>query len=87
MASNANLLILHEHAHLFTSSTETPQINEKTKLAQLPDLRTLTMAYVGDPANVLDDMLVTFPRLGHKILASCLPVYASSVGTSKGVRM
>lgn len=32
---------------------------------QLPKLRPLTVAYVGDSANILHDMLVSFPRLGH----------------------
>lgn len=33
----------------------------------VPPLRPLTIAYVGDSANVLHDMLVTYPRLGHKL--------------------
>ena len=36
----ANLLTLHEYVRLFTPSTEMPQINEKTKVVQLP-----TVAY------------------------------------------
>nr|GAT53038.1 ornighine carbamoyltransferase [Mycena chlorophos] len=42
---------------------------QKTKRphAELPPLRPLTIAYVGDSANVLHDMLVTFPRFGHKM--------------------
>lgn len=71
----ADLLTLHEHANLFNPSMERPQINEKTKLAQLPELRPLTIAYVGDPANVLNDMLVTFPRLGHKMRIASPPAY------------
>ncbi|KAJ7068553.1 Aspartate/ornithine carbamoyltransferase [Mycena amicta] len=34
---------------------------------ELPALRPLTIAYVGDSANVLHDMLVTFPRFGHSM--------------------
>ena len=34
---------------------------------QLRRLRPLTVAYVGDSANVLHDMLVTYPRLGHQL--------------------
>lgn len=30
-------------------------------------LRPLTVAYVGDSANVLHDMLATYPRLGHEL--------------------
>ncbi|KXN89541.1 Ornithine carbamoyltransferase, mitochondrial [Leucoagaricus sp. SymC.cos] len=57
----ADLLTLHEHHHLFDPNTkETPH-------TLLPSLRPLTVAYVGDSANVLHDMLVTFPRLGHKL--------------------
>ena len=33
----------------------------------LQPLRPLTIAYVGDSANVLHDMLVSYPRLGHKL--------------------
>lgn len=33
----------------------------------LKRLRPLTVTYVGDSANVLHDMLVTYPRLGHKL--------------------
>ncbi|GJJ14279.1 hypothetical protein Clacol_008543 [Clathrus columnatus] len=33
----------------------------------LPELRPLKIAYVGDSTNVLHDMLVTYPRLGHSI--------------------
>lgn len=35
--------------------------------SSLPDLPPLTVAYVGDSANVLHDMLVAYPRLGHKL--------------------
>lgn len=37
------------------------------RLTSLPELRPLTIAYVGDSANVLHDMLVTYPRLGHSM--------------------
>lgn len=39
--------------------------NKTRKFVPLPQLRPLTIAYVGDSANVLHDMLVTYPRLGH----------------------
>jgi ornithine carbamoyltransferase len=70
----ADLLTLHEHAHLFDSSLEALQF-DKRKAAELPNLRPLTIAYVGDPANVLNDMLVTFPRLGHKMRIASPPAY------------
>ena len=37
------------------------------KRGQLPALPGLTIAYVGDSANILHDMLVTYPRLGHQL--------------------
>ncbi|KAJ7129399.1 Aspartate/ornithine carbamoyltransferase [Mycena epipterygia] len=57
----ADLLTLHEHSHLFGGEAEGPNARE------IPELRPLTIAYVGDSANVLHDMLVTFPRMGHKM--------------------
>ncbi|EJD00549.1 ornithine carbamoyltransferase [Fomitiporia mediterranea MF3/22] len=36
-------------------------------------IRNLTVAYVGDSANVLHDMLVTYPRLGHKLQVASPP--------------
>ncbi|KAK1235289.1 ornithine carbamoyltransferase [Marasmius sp. AFHP31] len=76
----ADLLTLHEHAHEFefnppstqkdyshlkTSIKDTRRRGEKPQ--PLPSLRPLTVAYVGDSANVLHDMLVTYPRLGHQL--------------------
>ena len=58
----ADLLTLHENAHLFSSYTP-PSSPTKS----LPSLRPLTVAYVRDSANVLHDMLVTYPRLGHQL--------------------
>ncbi|KAJ7283959.1 putative ornithine carbamoyltransferase precursor [Mycena rebaudengoi] len=69
----ADLLTLHEHAHLFAPPAPEEDASKpsgkKSKSAprELPELRPLTIAYVGDSANVLHDMLVTFPRLGHKL--------------------
>ena len=63
------MLTLHEHAHLFlpeASGGRSPEDGLKRKKG-LPDLPPLTIAYVGDSANVLHDMLVTYPRLGHKM--------------------
>ncbi|KII90319.1 hypothetical protein PLICRDRAFT_696915 [Plicaturopsis crispa FD-325 SS-3] len=65
----ADLLTLHEHAHLFANA-QVPVSDPPKKpqtIAPLPELRPLTIAYVGDSANVLHDMLVTYPRLGHKL--------------------
>ncbi|KAJ7167477.1 Aspartate/ornithine carbamoyltransferase [Mycena filopes] len=66
----ATLLTLHEHPafHLPADPKKKPNsANTTTNKARLPDLRPLTIAYVGDSANVLHDMLVTLPRLGHKM--------------------
>ncbi|OBZ72849.1 Ornithine carbamoyltransferase, mitochondrial [Grifola frondosa] len=63
----ADLLTLHEQAHLFSGSEPPPPPNGQTELRSLPKLQPLTIAYVGDSANVLHDMLVTYPRLGHKL--------------------
>ena len=71
----ADILTLHEHAHLFDSSIEHAQPSEKNMFVDLPNLRPLTIAYVGDPANVLNDMLVTYPRLGHKLRIASPPAY------------
>lgn len=62
----ADLLTLHEHAHLFAEPGQdvTPQ---NGRWVEMPELRPLTVSYVGDSANVLHDMLVTYPRLGHKL--------------------
>ncbi|KAG2155181.1 Aspartate/ornithine carbamoyltransferase [Suillus bovinus] len=64
----ADLLTLHEHAHLFSPDTPAPSPSKP-----LPPLRPLTIAYVGDSANVLHDMLVTYPRLGHKVRVATPP--------------
>lgn len=64
----ADLLTLHENAHLFEPGAVAPTIDKrKGYKSALPELRPLTVAYVGDSANVLHDMLVTYPRLGHKL--------------------
>ena len=68
----ADLLTLHEHADFFeptvTEGAESEgERSDKKNTKQLPDLRPLTVAYVGDSANVLHDMLVTYPRLGHQL--------------------
>ncbi|KAI0293895.1 Aspartate/ornithine carbamoyltransferase [Multifurca ochricompacta] len=73
----ADVLTLHEHAHLFDSSAPSPAPPVKAHTVPLPKLRPLTVAYVGDSANVLHDMLVTYPRLGHslRIATPQKPVY------------
>ncbi|PBK69217.1 ornithine carbamoyltransferase 1 [Armillaria solidipes] len=96
----ADLLTLHEHAHLFTPDSlaakpitapdppsepkekepepePSAESDKKTKFTKskkvkkqggpLPELPSLIITYVGDSANVLHDMLVTFPRLGHNM--------------------
>ena len=59
----ADLLTLHEQ-QLSQSVTDKDAKNPRLRL---PVLRPLTVAYVGDSANVLHDMLVTYPRLGHHL--------------------
>ncbi|KAI6127062.1 Aspartate/ornithine carbamoyltransferase [Pisolithus sp. B1] len=65
----ADVLTLHEHAHLFDTSLQIPPPANKP----LPPLRPLTVAYIGDSTNVLHDMLVTYPRLGHKMRVASPP--------------
>ena len=63
----ADLLTLHEHADRFgLAATELSDFNNNNRNT-LPKLPALTIAYVGDSANVLHDMLVTYPRLGHQL--------------------
>ena len=69
----ADLLTLYEHAHLFDPSSPPPTPTVKAHTAVLPKLRPLTIAYVGDAANVLNDMLVTYPRLGHSLRVATPP--------------
>nr|P78605.1 RecName: Full=Ornithine carbamoyltransferase, mitochondrial; AltName: Full=Ornithine transcarbamylase; Short=OTCase; Flags: Precursor [Trametes hirsuta]BAA05060.1 ornithine carbamoyltransferase [Trametes hirsuta] len=67
----ADILTLHEHAALFdpASASPTPSAADafSQKYTKLGEVRPLTVAYVGDSANVLHDMLVTYPRLGHQL--------------------
>ncbi|KAF8910233.1 ornithine carbamoyltransferase 1 [Mucidula mucida] len=66
----ADLLTLHEHANLFEpEKVDKPKrdFQRKGTFQRFQELRPLTVAYVGDSANVLHDMLVTYPRLGHKL--------------------
>ena len=62
----ADLLTLHEHAKLFPGFKE-PEETNYGKLNVLPDLPGLTVTWLGDSTNVLHDILVSFPRLGHKV--------------------
>ncbi|KAL0948108.1 hypothetical protein HGRIS_010726 [Hohenbuehelia grisea] len=78
----ADLLTLHEHAHLFPGALPagtphflTPERHDHTLLSPLQSLPPLTVAYVGDSANVLHDMLVTYPRLGHSLRIASPPQY------------
>ena len=65
----ADLLTLHEHSVLFSPETapRRTQQAESSRPKPLPGLRPLTIAYVGDSANVLHDMLVSYPRMGHTL--------------------
>ncbi|KAH8100267.1 ornithine carbamoyltransferase 1 [Cristinia sonorae] len=57
----ADLLTIYEHSHLWPAS------GVDYSKGEFHPPRPLTIAYVGDSANVLHDMLVTYPRLGHKL--------------------
>jgi ornithine carbamoyltransferase len=71
----ADLLTLQEHAHLFDTSLPHPESpvrgggfkKNQPYFQPLNPLPRLTVAYVGDSANVLHDMLVTYPRLGCRM--------------------
>ena len=75
----ADLLTLHEHASLFDSPDASPPPTDTDIYSQrykpLSSLRPITIAYVGDSANVLHDMLVTYPRLGHTLKVASPPKY------------
>ncbi|KIY43205.1 ornithine carbamoyltransferase 1 [Fistulina hepatica ATCC 64428] len=62
----ADLLTLHEHAHMFGKPADVDKVDSKPKKQKkrldLSRLRPLTIAYVGDPNNILNDMLLTYPR-------------------------
>jgi len=63
----ASLLTLHEHPQFLKPGTVQEHTGSKRSFGRLPEIKELTIAYVGDSANVLHDMLVTYPRLGHKL--------------------
>ena len=69
------MLTLHEHTSLFDSPDASPPPTDSDIYSQrykpLSSLRPVTIAYVGDSANVLHDMLVTYPHLGHKMRVAC----------------
>ncbi|KAF8530115.1 ornithine carbamoyltransferase [Hysterangium stoloniferum] len=46
---------------------------KKPFFTALPALPALTIAYLGDSTNVLHDMLVTYPRYGHKLQIATPP--------------
>ncbi|KAF9476116.1 ornithine carbamoyltransferase [Pholiota conissans] len=74
----ADLLTLHETAALKSSWLLPPPEDapkKKTTAATLLPLKPLTIAYVGDSANVLHDMLVTYPRLGHSMRVASPAAY------------
>ncbi|KZT38635.1 ornithine carbamoyltransferase [Sistotremastrum suecicum HHB10207 ss-3] len=67
----ADILTLHEHSHLFTSpspsSTSTSTPPKSLRVRELPPLPPLTITWLGDSSNVLHDILVSLPRMGHKV--------------------
>lgn len=66
----ADILTLHEHAHLFGSA------GSSAKSSDLAPLPPLTVTWLGDSSNVLHDILVTLPRLGHKVRVGTPPQQA-----------
>ncbi|CEL53006.1 ornithine carbamoyltransferase [Rhizoctonia solani AG-1 IB] len=66
----ADILTLHEHAHLFGGSSKLKSDSD------LPSLRPLTVTWLGDSSNVLHDILVTLPRLGHQVRVGTPPQQA-----------
>lgn len=69
----ADLMTLSETRSLWIDPNATGDNSLEVKKNQR--LRPLTIAYVGDSANVLHDMLVTYPRLGHKLQIASPPKY------------
>lgn len=81
----ADILTLHEHAHLFGSVNKTANdsVNSFVKsfynalangcIQDLTPLRPLTVTWLGDSSNVLHDILVSLPRLGHKVRVGTPP--------------
>ena len=65
----ADFLTLHEHGHLFKPRDS----KHSTYEGVLPSLKPLTITWLGDSSNVLHDMLVTFPRFGHKMRVGVPP--------------
>ncbi|CAE6478180.1 unnamed protein product [Rhizoctonia solani] len=66
----ADVLTLHEHAHLFGGM---PKSSDNSDLTPL---RPLTVTWLGDSSNVLHDILVTLPRLGHQVRVGTPPQQA-----------
>ncbi|KAG9126500.1 ornithine carbamoyltransferase [Ceratobasidium sp. 392] len=66
----ADVLTLHEHAHLFGP------VNKSSNDSDLTPLRPLTVTWLGDSSNVLHDILVTLPRLGHTVRVGTPPQQA-----------
>ncbi|KZT01648.1 mitochondrial ornithine carbamoyltransferase [Laetiporus sulphureus 93-53] len=64
----ADILTLQEHPYFSEKGLkeDADAASHKT-IPTFSLLRPLTIAYVGDSANVLHDMLVTYPRLGHQM--------------------
>ncbi|KAF8332330.1 putative ornithine carbamoyltransferase precursor [Cantharellus anzutake] len=68
----ADLLTLHEHGSHFKPRGS----GGSTYSGLFPPLKSLTITWLGDSSNVLHDMLVTFPRFGHKMRVGVPPQQA-----------
>ncbi|KAG8761786.1 ornithine carbamoyltransferase [Ceratobasidium sp. 423] len=66
----ADILTLHEHAHLFGG------VSKSSSDSDLTPLRPLTVTWLGDSSNVLHDILVALPRLGHQVRVGTPPQQA-----------
>jgi ornithine carbamoyltransferase len=62
---------MHEDPYFQDSSKAIHSSN--SNVPSLTPLRPLTITWLGDSSNVLHDMLVSFPRLGHKMRVATPP--------------
>jgi len=65
--SLADLMTLHDQANIWKPFVVDEKRTADPEFDALPTIRPLTVAYVGDSTNILHDMLVSYPRLGHSL--------------------
>ncbi|KAL0077250.1 ornithine carbamoyltransferase [Phycomyces blakesleeanus] len=73
----ADLMTMHEHFHNHRNSNNGNAKGQYSAHTQHPSetLPGLRVAWVGDANNILQEMLVSFPKLGISIAAACPPNY------------